>query len=589
MAVQPITYTITPNLKVTASLGSDNLPVFVIKWPNGQSTPPISYLDFVGNMSTGFGAGSDGVKDYDFRVGSYFQGSDDPAMVAAYRDIFAAANSLSRQAVRELREEQTVAAPAPAATPTPVTNGLTPEPVTRGSLPGNEIIGPTNPVATGGLTPQPITTRGTLPGGTTTTTTTITSNSVTKTTVTNTTNTTKGPDIIVTAPKKAVANTADVPLAISRPTQSLVPNLEPKTVTDTKGAPGAVKDYTVKAGDTLSAIAKANGTTVEALLKANPQIKDPNLIKVGQIIKIPTPAQSAAAAAAEKPSTGTTAPSAQPPAMGLTAGIKSAAGAATAQDQANFKAAADWRVRLALAPGSNYLYNAASPGILQPLKATNGVIFPYTPAITVNYAASYEGTSLTHTNYKIYQYQNSSVDQVQITCEFTAQDVKEANYVLAVIHFFRTMTKMFYGQDKDPKNGTPPPLCYIYGMGGYQFDALPLAISGFNYSLPQDVDYIKTTGASPAGTPQPSVLNGATSSSRLGPNVVPGGKGAPPSYGSTPKSSNEATTWIPTKIQLSITCLPIMSRNQVSNNFSVKDYATGTLVQGTKRAGGGFW
>ena len=276
-------------------------------------------------------------------------------------------------------------------------------------------------------------------------------------------------------------------------------------------------------------------------------------------------------------------------AQGLSGATATAAAAATAQDQANFTGYEDWRVRLALAPGSNYLYNAQDSGILQPLKETNGIIFPYTPAISVSYAASYEGSSLTHTNYKIYQYQNSSVDQVTISCDFTAQDVSEANYLLAVIHFFRSMTKMFYGQDSNPKNGTPPPLCYLFGMGGYQFDALPLAISGFNYQLPTDVDYIKTTGASAAGTPQPSVDNGATNPDRLGGRLAPGGVANPPNYGTTPTQSGVAPTWVPTKIQLSITCLPIMSRNQVSNNFSLKDYATGKLLEGTKRKGGGFW
>lgn len=290
-----------------------------------------------------------------------------------------------------------------------------------------------------------------------------------------------------------------------------------------------------------------------------------------------------------EPSTGNAAPTSTGGAQGLSGATATAASAATGQDQANFTGYEDWRVRLALAPGSNYLYNAQGPSILQPLKKTNGVIFPYTPAISVSYAAAYEGSSLTHTNYKIYQYQNSSVEQVTISCDFTAQDVSEANYLLAVIHFFRSMTKMFYGQDNNPKNGTPPPLCYIYGMGGYQFDALPLAISGFNYTLPTDVDYIKTTGASAAGTPQPSVDNGATNPGRLGGRLAPGGVANPPNYGTTPTQSGVAPTWVPTKIQLSITCLPIMSRNQVSNNFSLKDYATGKLLQGTKRKGGGFW
>lgn len=48
---------------------------------------------------------------------------------------------------------------------------------------------------------------------------------------------------------------------------------------------GSVK---VKSGDTLSQIAKKKGVTLKALLKANPGIKNANMIKVGQNIKVPT-------------------------------------------------------------------------------------------------------------------------------------------------------------------------------------------------------------------------------------------------------------------------------------------------------------
>ena len=307
--------------------------------------------------------------------------------------------------------------------------------------------------------------------------------------------------------------------------------------------------------------------------------------------------------AAINQATGAQAPYAGPPVLGLSSGITNAQGGATAQDQANFTAQSDWRVRLALAPNSNYLYNADNPGILAPLsgktingvKGTNGVIFPYTPLINVTYAATYESTVITHSNYKIFQYQSSSIDSVTITCDFTAQDVFEANYLLAVIHFFRTMTKMFYGKDKNPQNGTPPPLCYIYGLGAFQFDALPLAISAFTYTLPSDVDYIKTTGVSVAATPDPTntnqLTNVVTSLQRLGAALKPGGTAPKPNYGTAPTQTNNDTTWVPTKIQLSITCLPIMSRNQVSNNFSLADYATGNLLHGTRNGatGGGFW
>jgi nucleoid-associated protein YgaU len=47
--------------------------------------------------------------------------------------------------------------------------------------------------------------------------------------------------------------------------------------------------YIIKSGDTLSKIAVANGLTIEQLLEANPEIKDPNKIVVGNSIIIPPP------------------------------------------------------------------------------------------------------------------------------------------------------------------------------------------------------------------------------------------------------------------------------------------------------------
>ena len=60
-----------------------------------------------------------------------------------------------------------------------------------------------------------------------------------------------------------------------------------------------MSSITVRAGDTLSAIAKANHTTVSALAKAN-NIRNPDFIRVGQKITIPDKYESGAAAS--KPS-----------------------------------------------------------------------------------------------------------------------------------------------------------------------------------------------------------------------------------------------------------------------------------------------
>ncbi|HJT65429.1 MAG TPA: LysM peptidoglycan-binding domain-containing protein [Pyrinomonadaceae bacterium] len=45
--------------------------------------------------------------------------------------------------------------------------------------------------------------------------------------------------------------------------------------------------YTIKAGDTLSKIAARNRLTLAQLLQANPQITDPNRIKVGDVVNLP--------------------------------------------------------------------------------------------------------------------------------------------------------------------------------------------------------------------------------------------------------------------------------------------------------------
>ena len=53
-----------------------------------------------------------------------------------------------------------------------------------------------------------------------------------------------------------------------------------------KPAPDAGGDYVIKKGDTLGKIAAANGTTVDALMKLNPQITNPNLIYAGKTLKL---------------------------------------------------------------------------------------------------------------------------------------------------------------------------------------------------------------------------------------------------------------------------------------------------------------
>ena len=278
---------------------------------------------------------------------------------------------------------------------------------------------------------------------------------------------------------------------------------------------------------------------------------------------------------------------------GITTALNNTRSTATKDDTANFKQKPDWRARLSLAPNANYLYKVpkGQAGILEPLQSTDGVIFPYTPAISVTYSAGYDPSDLVHSNYKVYQYKGSSVDTVSITADFTAQDTTEANYMLAVIHFFRSVTKMFYGQDQNPNNGVPPPLCYLSGFGAYTFDAHPLVVTNFTYSTPTEVDYIRA--GSQTNQPgvnisqQNNILNSFVPS--VVRTVINGLAPKLPNFSTQNSMINSEATYVPTKLQLQITCIPIVTRNDISNKFSLKEYATGALLRGSKRSGGGIW
>jgi hypothetical protein len=279
----------------------------------------------------------------------------------------------------------------------------------------------------------------------------------------------------------------------------------------------------------------------------------------------------------------------------------SAINQATLQSVYKAVGSSDWRVRLQLAPGSNYLYNAgisgkldgSDAGILAPLNATNGVIFPYTPQINTSYKANYEQYDLVHSNYRGVYYKNSRVDDLSIRGVFTAQDTREADYLLAVIHFFRSVTKMFYGKDK--QRGSPPPLVYLSGLGMNQFNGHPCVVSSFTYNLPDNVDYIRATSVNNYGTDllsrrTPGKASGAAGLGATGNRILnaglerffPASKPTPDSVvGSV--NNTQLANYVPTKMEIDITLIPVQTRSQVSKQFSLKGFANGELIKG------GFW
>ena len=404
-------------------------------------------------------------------------------------------------------------------------------------------------------------------------------NSVTETILTpNTTNTSPGQTLTTTS--TTVNTTATT--TVSADTQKLIDSglYDPGVGFNANGTPvntsATTVDSTVNPQTSL-----ATGETIVPLTQVNTSAPPVNSTVD------PTASATSTAPATTNTGTGTSADSSAQALNDIKGQVQDAQNQQTLADQRKQVNNGDWRVRLRLAPQANYLYRAAQPGILQPLAVTDGIIFPYTPSISTSYRAQYSPYDLTHSNYRGYFYQNSFVDAINLTATFTAQDTNDANYVLAVIHFFRSVTKMFYGQDA--QRGSPPPVCFLSGFGDYQFKEHPCLVSQFNYSLPAEVDYIR------AGSPNNVGLNLTSIRDRqsVATNSIFGSinrlaaaflnKGALSNPAAPPTLGLNRPTYVPTKLDITLTLLPIQSRQQISKQFSVKEFANGNLLKG------GFW
>jgi hypothetical protein len=120
-------------------------------------------------------------------------------------------------------------------------------------------------------------------------------------------------------------------------------------------------------------------------------------------------------------------------------------------------------------------------------------------------------------------------------------------------------------------------------------------VKTFSYSLPNDVDYIRT---------KPNNYNVNLNNRNAKPNTGPTNaisavinrlRNAALPKGALPKVpaqglletqsvyNTDNSTYVPTKCEIQLTLAPIQTRNQVSQQFSLESYANGNLLKG------GFW
>jgi hypothetical protein len=189
----------------------------------------------------------------------------------------------------------------------------------------------------------------------------------------------------------------------------------------------------------------------------------------------------------------------------------------------------DWRVRID-APWEQF----NSPLFSKHLENTGGVVWPYLPNITVASKANYSNPDITHSNYAIQAYKNSQVEDIQISGEFTCETETDAQYWLAATTFFKTATKMFFGQGAHA--GNPPVVCWLSGYGPGVFNRVPVVIKSFSVELKDSVNYIRCNS-----------------------------------------ESGGAPTWVPIISTVTVTVSPIYNRTTI-RQFSLTDYAKGNLT-----------
>jgi hypothetical protein len=202
--------------------------------------------------------------------------------------------------------------------------------------------------------------------------------------------------------------------------------------------------------------------------------------------------------------------------------------------QLNVGNADDWRVRI------NCEWGIFKSSLFKQLKATGGVVWPYIPTLTVSTKAEYSPIAITHGNYAQYSYKNSVVDDITISGEFSCETNEEGSYWIAATTFFKTATKMFFGQSSPA--GNPPIICTLSGYGNRIFENVPIIIKSFSVDFKDDVNYIRCD-----------------------------------------PFDNGRYTWVLTLSTITVVVAPVYTR-QGLRQFNLQDYARGQMA--TKNGGG---
>jgi hypothetical protein len=208
----------------------------------------------------------------------------------------------------------------------------------------------------------------------------------------------------------------------------------------------------------------------------------------------------------------------------------------------------DWRARLRPKNGgkenfyAKMLDNAGvsdADYLLKPIEESGGLVWQYTPQIFLSGMANYDSAEMQGMNYPINTYQSSTPPDIPVAADFTADDIYEARYLLAVLTFLKIATKGYFGDQAVAagKAGTPPPVMVFEYLGDHGFNKVPVVVQNYTVQYPDDVDYV-------------------------------------------PVQVNTEITYVPTRTNIMVNLKPTYTPHKLRRHFNLESLASGQLYKG---------
>lgn len=220
----------------------------------------------------------------------------------------------------------------------------------------------------------------------------------------------------------------------------------------------------------------------------------------------------------------------------------------------------DRRARIRPKPGAEtYVYgDAGGRGLLSVLRVTNGMVFPTTPTIAESHQVSYSSYSPTHSIAKFNSYERTENVNIQISGDFFVTNASEARYLLACIHFLRSVTKMDFGANSNTR-GTPPPVLIFSAYGNFMYNDVPVIIKGAAFTLQPDIDYIQVPLSGIDDTMGGDNLKSASDFYRV-------------------DLSKPDRVWVPSKLSIALTLEQQTTGEWLTNHFDLNSFKRGGLL-----------